>query len=68
MPPKKKIANKVVVDPLTKMDDRCEEKSESSATNTPKITETFNEKKTEIENAIAINEKLMPKVESKEHV
>ena len=47
MPPKKKIANKVVVDLSTKMDDRCEEKSESSGKNSPKITETFDEKKTE---------------------
>lgn len=43
MPPKKKVANKVVVDLLAKMDDRCEEKSESSGTTSPKITENYDE-------------------------
>lgn len=41
MPPKKKVTPKVVADPSTKMDDKCDEKSESSGKNSVKASEIF---------------------------
>lgn len=60
MAPKKKVVPKVVVDLSTKMDDKCEEKSESSVKNSTKVSEIFDEKKTECENTAGLgsNEKI----------